>query len=229
MKKVLIGVGIGCGTLVLAGVALAIVGGFWAKKNLGNVAAMGEEMKAQEAQFQKLEQEYPFTPPTADRPVTLTEDRLRAYLAVRDRALPLHRDFEAKAEALRAKNQGQEKPDLSATLEAANLIAGLMSSVRKAYLEGLGEQHMSPREFGAITTSLYMWEATKDMARQPGAKVEPALTANADLLSKYKDQIEKGANPGFDMWVAAAGMGAGMGGMPTEEGEQGEQHDAEAR
>src|SRR3954470_8117221 len=213
MKKVLIGVGIGCGTLVLAGVALVIAGGFWAKKNLNNVAAMGQEMKAQEAQFKKLEQDNPFTPPAADRPVTLTEDRLRTYLAVRDRALLLHRDFETKAGALKAQHKDHEKNDFSAVLAAANQTAGMMVSLRTSYLEVLGEQHMSAKEFGAITVSLYVAEA--------GSKVEPTMTAGADLLAKYKDRIEKSASAGFDLWARAPGMGAEIGGMPGP-GEQGE-------
>ncbi|HEY8208354.1 MAG TPA: hypothetical protein VIG99_12780 [Myxococcaceae bacterium] len=178
MKKVLIGVGIGCGTLMVAGIALAVVGGLWAKKTLGNVAAMGEEVKAQEAEAGQLNQEYPFTAPTKDRPVALTEDRLTAYFAVRDRTMPIHRDFEAKAKEFQSRHPNQEKPDLSAALEATNMVAGLLRELRKGYLQGLREQKMSPREFGAITTAIYTSGLGKVMAAQ-----RPMLQKQIDVLT----------------------------------------------
>ena len=102
-KKVLIGVGVGCGVLMLVAVIAAVAGGLWLKK-ASDVTAGFEQVSDQQEVLAELEREFPFDAPGEDELLTLDEQRLAAYFAIREEALPVFQAFEQKGKDFEAKH-----------------------------------------------------------------------------------------------------------------------------
>ncbi|WP_426756632.1 hypothetical protein [Myxococcus sp. Y35] len=205
MKKVLIGVGIGCGVFILAGIGLVLAGGIWAKKTFGGSIEAVQKMQSQEQELQQLNAANPFTPPPEGQVLPLDEKRLLAYLSVRESALPAFKDFEAKSKEFEAKHEanGDKNPGFDATMDAANMFVTLMADVRTAYIAALKAQGMSPAEFQSITTTVYasmvadstdqirnMAEQGKKMMVTQLAEVDKRL-ADGSLTDAERSQLEE--------------------------------------
>jgi hypothetical protein len=203
-NKVLLGVGIGCGSLVLLGmIALGGVA-WWLKREVGdsfsNMVESGQKMQALGQELQALDKQHPFTAPPEGEVLALSEERLLSYLAVRETALPAYEEFQKKAEAFKDEHEGKQDADVGAAMKATGLLTELMTKVHGAYIEGLKKQGMSPREFRTITQTLYssMVTGVVDQAQQAGAQArqealesvreamkDPALTA--EQLAEMKE------------------------------------------
>lgn len=220
-NKVLVGVGIGCGVLILLGVIGGGVVAYMAKKTFGGAIEAGQQMAAQENDLKALEKDYPFTAPAEGEVLALQEARLNDYFSIREAALPVFKDFEQKAEGL---NQG-EQAGIADGLKASSMLAEMMSKARGVYIENLKKHRMSPREFHAITTAIYtsamtetMGQLNDAMAAQRGqseqmlAQVrerldDPNLTEEErvqlqeqeTVLQTQLDAITEGENAGADM------------------------------
>ncbi|GHG87139.1 hypothetical protein [Comamonas sp. JC664] len=157
MKKVLIGLGIGCGVFILAGIGLVLAGGIWAKNTFGGSFEAAQKMQAQEQELQQLNASNPFTPPPEGQVLPLDEKRLLAYLSVREAALPAFKAFEVKNKEFEEKHGGnaEGKAGFNAAMDAANMFMALMVDVRTAYIGALKAQEMSPAEFQSITGTVY--------------------------------------------------------------------------
>ncbi|MBU8895881.1 hypothetical protein DRW03_09645 [Corallococcus sp. H22C18031201] len=181
MKKVLIGVGIGCGALLIlglmAGIGLFLVGKKAVESsNLGTAAA---RFQKQEEALTHLQTTYAFTAPPDGQVLKLDAARLEAYLAVREGALPAYAAFAEKSHELEAKRDQGHRPGVTELLQAANAMSGLVADCREAYVSGLTKQKMSPAEFTTITQALYvstlvtaMGTAQEEAARQGRAALE---------------------------------------------------------
>jgi hypothetical protein len=189
-KKVLLGVGIGCGTLVLLGMIGIGAGAWWLKRQVGdsvsNMVESGQKMQAIGQELQALEKSHPFTPPPEGEVLALSEERLLSYLAVRETALPVYTEFQKKAEAFEAEHENKENPDLGAAMKATGLLTELMAKVHGAYIDGLKKQGMSPREFRTITQTLYssMVTGVVDQAQKAGA------AARQEALESVREQMK---------------------------------------
>lgn len=221
MKKVLIGLGIGCGVLLLAGVGLMVAAGFWAKRNLGGTFEAAQQIQAQEAELVQLNSSYPFEPPAQDALLALDEKRLDTYLAVREETLPVFKTFEQKSaefeEKYGDKNQGQS-PDFSAAMAATNLMMGLVVDVRSAYIAGLKKHGMSPAEFQALTRTLQTSMVAEGATPESSGLSEEALkvaAANVALLRKDEARIGALANAAFDGFILG-GASLPEGGVPGD-------------
>ncbi len=195
MKKVLIGVGIGCGVLVLLGIIGVGVAGYWVKEKVGGtVASMQKastQVKAQEKALAELNKSYPYTPPDEGEVPVLEESRLLDYLAVRERALPVFQEFEQKSQAFNEQHEGDETPDIGAAMQAVGMATELFSNVRAAYIEGLEQHRMSPSEFHTITRTLYASLVTDvtDKAMKANAQAQASLKQTRDeLREKLEDE-----------------------------------------
>lgn len=196
-KKVLLGIGLGCGGLVL--VAVLTCGGFawWvrgkAKTWSKPLQASHQMIKAQKAKLEKLDHQYPFTPPKKG-PYVVPEARLKVYLAVREAELPTFAEYEAKVkhlDALQEKLHGHHdgKPSLgevfSDTKQALRLTSEIvkgLAQAEKGYADALEKNRMSPSEFRAITGVVY--------PEHPADSKGP----NAALLAQYAKQIQADAS-----------------------------------
>ena len=158
MKKVLIGVGIGCGVILLLGIGVMVAGGMFLKNKFGGTLEAGQKMSSQEQELVKLNQEHAFQAPAQGEVLALEPKRLETYFAVRQSALPAFKALEAKAENFKKEHGGEEgnqNPSFSAAMEATNLMMSMMVDVRAAYIEGLKQHGMSPAEFQSITGTVY--------------------------------------------------------------------------
>ena len=207
MKKVLIGVGIGCGVLLLAGVGLMVAAGYWAKNNLGGTFEATQRIQTQEEELVKLNTRYPFEDAPQGEVLALDEKRLETYLAVREETLPVFKAFEQKSEEFEQKygdkNQGQA-PDITAAMAATNLMMGLMVDVRGAYIAGLTKHGMSPAEFQALTHTLQTSMLAEGAAPEGTGLSEEArkvAAANVALLRKNEARIGVLANAAFDGFI----------------------------
>jgi hypothetical protein len=180
VKKVLIGVGIGCGVLVLFGVIAVVAGGFWVKSKAQELAQGGEKAQGMEKRVVAANQRYAFTPPQQGQPIQLTESRLQDYLKVREAMLPVFKDFDAKAQKLNGKEDGLNK-----SLQAFGLLSDLRADLTAKWLEELERQKMSPREFHAITAAVYTSGLGKMKAELP--------KQTRTMYEQLKQQLQKQA------------------------------------
>lgn len=186
MKKALIGVGIGCALLVVVVVVVLTAGAFWVKGKAEDAVAMGKQVEAQQEKLKELDEKYPFTPPPDDQPLTLTETRLKDYLAIRASVMPVFKRFEAQGKAFEQEHKGK-KESIGAAFEAAGMVTGLVSEVRAKYAEQLEARKMSPTEFHHITGAIYSAHFGTGVARmQKGQRegLEKSIASLDEQLGK---------------------------------------------
>jgi hypothetical protein len=156
-KKVLIGVGVGCGVLLLLVAGVVVAGGLWAKRKFDDTTAGFTQVGEQSETLAALDREFPFQAPEENELLQLEEKRLAAYFAIREEALPVFEAFEKKGKAFEEKH-GKNDPnsaDVGAAVEAFGLMGQLVADTRASYIESLKKHRMSPSEFHAITQTLY--------------------------------------------------------------------------
>jgi hypothetical protein len=214
MKQVLIGVGIGCGVLLLAGVGLVVAAGSWAKDHLGGAFEATQRLQAQEAELVRLDTRYPFEDAPRGQVLALDEKRLDAYLAVREETLPVFKAFEQKSEAFEQRhgdtNPGQAE-EIHAAVAATNLSVGLAVDVRAAYIAGLTKHGMSPAEFQALTHTLRTSLLAEGAAPEDSGLSEEArkvAAANVALLRKNEARLGVLAHAAFDGFILGGARGA---------------------
>lgn len=180
-NKALIGIGIGCGALVLMG-SVALIGGvFWVKNKVSGAAQMVEQIAAQEEQIKAIDKKYPFTAPPDGKPLKLDEKRVQDYLAIRASLVPVFKNFEAQSKALEARhptNQGA-----LAGLEALGMTGDLLRDVRAKYIEQLDAKRMSSIEFHTITGAIY--------ASYLGKGVAELRQGQRDVLERTIGELDK--------------------------------------
>lgn len=187
-NKVLVGVGIGCGVLVLLGVIGGGVVAYMAKKTFGGAIEAGQQMAAQENDLKALEQSFPFTTPAEGEVLALQEARLNDYFSIRESALPLFKEFEQKAEALNNKADG-EMASIGDGIKAGAMVAELMSKTRGIYIENLKKHRMSPREFHAITTAIYTSAFTNQMGQMKQG-LDGQREQSEKMLAEVRTKLE---------------------------------------
>ncbi|MFP2933386.1 hypothetical protein ACLESO_51210 [Pyxidicoccus sp. 3LG] len=189
MKKVLIGVGIGCGVLILFGIGALFAGGLWVKNKFGGSIEAAQKLQTQEQELVQLNQSHPFTPPAEGEVLALDAKRLDTYFAVRESALPVFKTFEEKSKEFEEKyggEEGKQNPSISAAMEAANLMMGLVSEVRTAYIAGLKQHEMSPAEFQTITSTVYASVMADGMEQ-----MQEAAAMGRAALEKQLEEMDK--------------------------------------
>ncbi|MBF5046211.1 hypothetical protein FGE12_27590 [Aggregicoccus sp. 17bor-14] len=156
-KKVLIGVGVGCGVVLLLIVGVVVAGGLYVKHKVEDTTAGLSRVNEQQASLAALDKRFPFKDPGEDELLKLDEKRLEAYFAIREEALPVFKSYEEKSKAFEKKHgkADSEHVDLGASMEAMKILGGLVADMRASYISSLEKHAMSPREFHAITRTLY--------------------------------------------------------------------------
>ena len=198
-KKVLIGVGVGCGVLMLLIAGVVVAGGLWAKKKFDDTTAGFEQVGEQSEALAALDKDFPFEAPGEDELLQLNEQRLSAYFAIREEALPVFQAFEKKGKAFEEKHKDND-PDsanVGAAVEALGLMGQLVAETRASYIESLKKHRMSPREFHAITQTLYAtyvagavqgMQAASAQQREGMVKLVEALDAQLEDESLGEEQ-----------------------------------------
>jgi hypothetical protein len=157
VKKVFIGVGIGCGVLLVVLIIAMVAGGLWAKGQFEGAAEGmtqdSEKMQQQEQRVVELNKKYSFDAPPEGQPILLTEERLQDYFAVRAALKPVLANYEERGKQL--KQSEGKRPDIRQSFEAYGTLMGMVADVRMKWLDALAKEQMSPREFHAITASVY--------------------------------------------------------------------------
>ncbi len=222
MKKIFAILGIGCGAILVIG----LIGMFLAYRGCKSVLGAAKEAAEQQKQLDKLDGEFPFTPPAPGALFALEETRLADYLAIRKSVVGAFkaREGEFKALAARSKAAG-DKPSFRDTRDAINLTMTLLTESRKDWIAGLREKRMSPKEFATHTGAIYSTLVSKglqqsqragdELARQiaeakvkladPSTKPEEkaALEAQIQALESSRAMIGN-LPPGADPAVVAA-------------------------
>jgi hypothetical protein len=184
VKKVLIGVGLGCGGVIFVGVIALMAGGMWFKGKAQGLAHDAEQVQSLEQRVVELNQRYAFTEPPKGQPLQLSERRLQDYLQIRLVLKPLVDGFQARARQFEPpKGEPSKQPDLSRSLQALGMMTEMRSELSSKWLDELERQGMSPREFRAITVAVY---------------TPPASNVNATLLDRYAKKIGDASSTGLD-------------------------------
>ena len=188
MKKVLIGVGIGCGVLMLVGFGLLVAGGMWVKNKVGGSIEAAQRMQAQEQELVQLNQSHPFQAPPEGEVLELDAKRMDTYLAIREGAMPVFKDFEQKSKAFEEKygGEGNKDANVGAAMEAASLMMGLAADVRAAYIDNLKKHGMSPVEFQTITSTVYASMMADGMEKMQGVMAE-----GREALDKQLEELDQ--------------------------------------
>ncbi len=203
MKKVLIGLGIGCGSLMLLGIIAVVAGGFWVKSKteeyVGDLGALGEKAEQSQQRVTALNQKYAFAAPPKGVPVTVEEKRLQEYLGVRTALQPVWKTYEAKAKELG--DSTGEKPGFGDAMKAVGQLSSFIMELQSTWLDQLENKKMSPKEYHAITAALYTsnWGAAmgdfkkqqRPMFEQTKATLEERLANTTDegLKSALEEQL----------------------------------------
>ncbi len=184
MKKVWVGVGIGCGALLLIVIGVMVAGGLWVKSKVGNVTESTEKMQKQSKELASLDTEFPFEAPPEGQPVKLEKARVEKYFAVRSELLPVYEKFDAKGKEFEAKHK-DEKDSFSGAMEAGGMILEMTSELRSAFIEGLKKQGMSPKEFHYTTGAIFSSAMGKGMAEMTAATQQSL----EESVKNYEEQL----------------------------------------
>ncbi len=228
MKKLLIGLGIGCGVLVVVGIIAAVIFGFWVKRRAGakleSLQKAGVEMKAQEEALKQLDSEFPFTQPPEGELMRLDEARLQDYLAIRKDSLPVYRQYEEKSKDFSHRTGKGKNVGVGDIMEGVGMVSDFMMKLRSTFISSLRAHRMSPLEFHATTAAVYSTYVHKGMqvagqaadeAREKLQKEmgelndklnEPGLTE--DARESIQHAIEN-LQSALDSLPASGGAGAG--------------------
>jgi hypothetical protein len=198
MKKVLIGVGIGCGGLMVLAL-VGLVGGTWWLK--GKVEGFAGGMTENTEKIEALNRKHAFTAPPRGHPVRLTDARLNDYLAVRGVLTPVFKKYEAQAEKF--KDQDSEQAKAGDALEARSIVGNLLAELQRTWLAALDQRNMSPDEFGAITAAVYasplaqgmeqMREGHREVLtrlREEQARLAEDPSASQEMQDLAREQVE---------------------------------------
>ena len=189
MKKVWIGLGVGCGVLVLVAIVGVVGVGWYAKQKLGGATAAIEQMQKQEQRLQALNRQYAFTAPAEGQVMALQPARLEAYLAIREAGLPVFADFEKKAEELKQKSDG-DQASLGDAMKGAGMLMELTTNMRETFISSLEKHSMSPAEFHATTQAIYstaMGQAAQGMSKAMAEASEQMQSRIEELDAKLED------------------------------------------
>jgi hypothetical protein len=234
MKKLLIGLGIGCGVLVVVGILVVVAGGFWLKRKAGakldSLKQAGVEMKLQEEALKQLDSDFPFSPPPEGELMKLDEARLQEYIAIRKEALPVYKEYEEKSKAFDTRTSKGKDVGIGDVMEGMGMVTGFMMKLRTTFISSLRAHRMSPREFHTTTATVYSTymhkgmqaagQATdearekiqKEMGELNDRMNEPGLTEDAKAaIQNAIDELQKS----LDSLPASSG-GAGAGGAVTD-------------
>jgi hypothetical protein len=170
---------IGCGLLFVIVIAAFGVGGFFAKKFIGEgIDAVKNAAGTDDSEYGKkvaeLQKEYPFTPPSDG---VITNHQLQRFLNVRKALYGVYHEHAAELEKLK----NTSNPDLGSAVKGFSMIKDLRSAQAKA----LAEQHMSPDEYKYMVSAIYVTWATKVTK-----DVEPAMASAAEGFKKSLDQLD---------------------------------------
>jgi hypothetical protein len=186
-KKLWVGLGIGCGALVLLAAVGIGVSAWWVKSHLSGMTGSVKQMKAQKAELDELDKQYPFDANTAP---PLTEARLDEYVAIRAPALQDFQKLQAELDALNQKKK--DEMSFSEAMAAGQDAMVEAAHVRQLYVDGLKSHQMSADEFEAITRMAYGSDAqgaNSALFSQAEPKLKP-------LRSRGLDELLTSDNPG---------------------------------
>lgn len=187
-NKALLAVAIGCGSIFVISAIVGIAAIFWLKGRVSDAIGSVEQITAQEERLKSLEEKYSFTPPADGKPLRLDEKRLNDYLAIRSALVPVFQGFEAKAKDFEARHRDKQG-GIGAGLEAIGMTGELIREVRERFAKELEAKRMSPKEFHAITGTIYASYVGKGMAQlQEGQReaLEKMLKAFDEQLADKK-------------------------------------------
>ncbi|QRN95510.1 hypothetical protein JRI60_41675 [Archangium violaceum] len=191
-KKVLVGVGIGCGSLVLLAVIGVGVGAWWLKRQVGDsmssMMAAGQKMQAMGQELAQLERQHPFTAPAEGEVLALSEARVLDYLGVREAVLPAFAEFEKQSQGFQEEHQDSKQADFGAAMKATEMMTEQLTRVHGSYIEGLKKHRMSPSEYHAITQTLYA-STLEGITEQ---EQEEAAAVREEALQQVREQLKDG-------------------------------------
>jgi hypothetical protein len=172
---------IGCGLLFVIAIAIFGVGGYFAKKYIGEgIESVKNVAGTEDSEYGKkgaeLTKDYPFTPPSNG---IITENQLQRFLNVRKSLYEIYRNHEAEFKDLQ--NQSNQSG-----FGTAMKGFSLMNELKKTQLEALTEQHMSPDEYRYIVTMVYTTWGSK-LAND----AKPAANNAVEGLQKSIEELDK--------------------------------------
>ncbi len=198
MKKVLIGLGIGCGSLVLLGIIGLVAGGLWAKGKVeeyaGDLEAVGKKAEESQKRVSALNEKYAFEAPAKGTPVSIEEKRLQEYLAVRTALQPVWQTYAQKAKEL--ENSAGNNPGIGDAFKAVGQLSTFFAELQSTWLDQLDGKRMSPKEYHAITAALYSsnWGAAMgDFKKQQRPMFEQTKKTLEEQLANTTDEELKNA------------------------------------
>lgn len=213
-KKILLGIGMGCGGLALLASLTVFAVFMWGLNKIGNATTMVEDLVLQQKALEELNLSFPYTPPEPGQALALEEARFEQYLAIRERLLPDTQAMRKRGEEMLAKTEAMDKEDVGPldVLEAAEEVGAMTKKTRSALLQSLVTAGMSPNEFLTITRAVYGLPAPEE--GDGGSEPPPTPPTFPEALrAKYQERIARTADPHFDKMMHSVGTAASEGGL----------------
>jgi len=215
-KKILLGIGMGCGGLALLASLTVFVVLMWGLNKIGNATTMVGDLVLQQKVLEELNLSFPYTPPEPGQALVLEESRFEQYLAIREQVLPETQAMRKRGEEMLAKSEAMKEDEVGPldVLEAAEEVGAMTKNARNNLIQALAMQRMSPKEFLTITRAVYGIPAP-DEGEDAGSE-EPPPTFPEALRTKYQEQIARAADTHFDKMMHSLGTAASEGGLRVD-------------
>ncbi len=190
----------GClGVVALGLIVLAVavgVGGFALKRGIESTVGGVEEHREASEVLGRLERDHPFEPPSDG---AVTEQRLRRFLAVTDRAWEGMRPWADEIRELRERSASGEQPRLRDALTGARAVGGMGRS-RLALAGALEGEGMSLGEYAWTGLTL-----SRAVEAAGGGAASGVPEENRRLAARYEAELaplEREDGPGLALAVA---------------------------
>lgn len=186
-KKWVIGLGLGCGGLLVLGVVGLVAAGYWANANMGGTgvdAVMDAQARTQ--RLAELNARHPFTPPAAGGVLKLEEARLETYLTAREATLPAFHAMEKESVAFVEQHGAElDRRDTRSLLKAAGASMRMVGKVQTALIQNLEAHGMSPLEFQNLTAVVY----PPPPSAQPAAAAAVSRPTDPENIAALEQQL----------------------------------------
>lgn len=176
---------LGIVTLGLIVLAVAVgVGGYALKRGVESTVGSFEEHREASAALVRLEREHPFEPPSDG---IVSDDQVRRFLTVTDRAWEEIRPWAEEVEELRARTRSEQGVRLRDALTGARAMGGVAQS-RLALARVLEAEGVSLGEYAWTGLSL---ARAHEASRQPGSSgsADGVPPENLRTVRRYRDAL----------------------------------------
>ena len=225
-NKWLLGLGIGCGGLVVLGIIIAIFGYFFVRN-------MSQGFRDSQGMMKTLEEKHGRAESYVPHPQgAIGADRIETFLAVREAMAPARKSLEESLDILVKSHdaKGEHGRSAETVFQALRTGVGMVPQIAdlfKSRAQALLDKEMGVGEYAYLYVIAYYSWLKKSPDEGPGVRTlgadfAPAESADKDALEMSRDmtlrRVHRMVLPMLENQLARLKGGAGGGGRPAGDG-----------